>query len=417
MVWVMVVGLMTLGLFLGSVRKPAPGLPRDVGVAVFLAALFILWGLVQGILPVGHFVALGADLAPQTVPDVLSVNPTTTLRTALYFLAHLLFFIGVFIHLRRSGRQATFIRTAGIIVSLYALYGFIVYGLGNGYILWYEKWANEEYLTSTFVNRNSFAAFAGLGLLCLLAHARAVVRDRPIRSARDIIMVFSAQWWLPVSLLLVISSLFLTGSRGGFLSVMAGVVLFAFLSFMDTSGRLFQPRKILAMVVVVALGAGLFSLSGQELGDRLSGQVNVDDRFDIYPLMVDAIADQPVTGYGLGTFEETFRIYRTITIRNKYFMHGHNDYLELAMTAGIPATLVLLAAFAVLASRLWRTRNRCGPDNVYVALALAVMAQIAVHSLVDFPLQIPGVSYFWVALLAAGVAARQKVPTKEMASE
>jgi hypothetical protein len=53
--------------------------------------------------------------------------------------------------------------------ALYALYGILVWLDGNTSVLWLAKWAYPDSLTSTFVNRNSYATYAGLGLCAALA--------------------------------------------------------------------------------------------------------------------------------------------------------------------------------------------------------------------------------------------------------
>ena len=53
--------------------------------------------------------------------------------------------------------------------GLYALYGLVAFFAGNQTILWFDKWAYTNDLTSTFVNRNNYATFAGLGFIAGLA--------------------------------------------------------------------------------------------------------------------------------------------------------------------------------------------------------------------------------------------------------
>ncbi|NVJ98913.1 MAG: O-antigen ligase family protein [Alphaproteobacteria bacterium] len=407
--WVCVIALMTLVLCIRTLRTRLPEMPGLMRWAIGLVGGFIVWGFVQAWLPVGHFVDVGALSAEGMVPGVLSVNPSATLAVSLYFLAHLLFFICVFVTCRREQDPARFVRNLGIIVALYALYGFAVFVTGNKYILWFEKWANPEYLTATFVNRNSFAAYAGLGLLCLLTHAHTQMRTNSINNIEDLVHVFTRVWWLPVSILLVTFSLMLTGSRAGFISVALGVATLLLLNILGGRGeRTWQRKKLISAVAITVAAIGIFSFSSDDLGDRLSVGVGNDARLAVYPLVVDAIADQPAAGFGLGTFEESFRIYRTSTIRDLYFDRGHNDYLELAMTAGIPAALVLLLAFAMAALVLWRGWRHSRSMGPYIAPGLAAMVQLAAHSLVDFSLQMPAVSYLWVAVIAVSLAAATK---------
>ena len=51
----------------------------------------------------------------------------------------------------------------------YALFGLFAFFFTPDKVLWFDRWAYIGDLTSTFVNRNSFATFAGLGLFVVYA--------------------------------------------------------------------------------------------------------------------------------------------------------------------------------------------------------------------------------------------------------
>ena len=53
------------------------------------------------------------------------------------------------------------------IVCVYAAYGIFAYGLTPGRVLWVESPFHYRAVTSTFINPNSFAAYAGMGLLAI----------------------------------------------------------------------------------------------------------------------------------------------------------------------------------------------------------------------------------------------------------
>lgn len=93
---------------------------------------------------------------------------------------------------------------------------------------------------------------------------------------------------------------------------------------------------------------GLSAIRGETLEQRLQLDTAFEQRFDVYPLIVEAIMDRPLTGFGLDTFDDVFSIYRDENI-TVWFDRAHNDYLELAMTAGIPAAALILAFIVVVA--------------------------------------------------------------------
>ena len=71
----------------------------------------------------------------------------------------------------RQRAHGALIAVAGA-TAVYALYGLAVQFSGTNTILWFDKTAYHDVVTATFVNRNSFATFAGLGLVCAAAALR-----------------------------------------------------------------------------------------------------------------------------------------------------------------------------------------------------------------------------------------------------
>ena len=70
---------------------------------------------------------------------------------------------------RDRGRAGRILVAVASGSAVYAAYGLAVELSGANTILWLDKTAYHDVVTATFVNRNSFATFAGLGLLCTVA--------------------------------------------------------------------------------------------------------------------------------------------------------------------------------------------------------------------------------------------------------
>jgi O-antigen ligase len=117
------------------------------------------------------------------------------------------------------------------------------------------------------------------------------------------------------------------------------------------------------------------------------------------------IADHPWFGTGQGTFAYAFPSYRSSDISLWGIWDiAHNTPLEIAADMGVPIAVLVLFAwlviFAVLASGT--VRRRRGLALPVAALAVALLA--ALHSLIDFTLQIPGYSIAVLPLVGAGLA-------------
>jgi O-antigen ligase len=85
-------------------------------------------------------------------------------------------------------------------------------------------------------------------------------------------------------------------------------------------------------------------------------------------------------------------------------VRAHNTYLENALELGIPAAAMLCLAIALIAVQCFLGVGRRRRDFVFPALACAVSVQVAVHSLVDFSLQIPAVAAAYALVLGLGYA-------------
>ena len=141
-------------------------------VTPFFLAIF--WALLQttSLTPsVLHhpFWATSATMLGDTVTGSISINPQQTLEGIVRLLAY----GGIFWLALQLGRDEKRAQTAfyaiAIAAGLYAAYGLVIEFTNARMILWYEKKTYVSSLTSTFVARNHFAAYAGLGLVCTTA--------------------------------------------------------------------------------------------------------------------------------------------------------------------------------------------------------------------------------------------------------
>jgi O-antigen ligase len=215
-------------------------------------------------------------------------------------------------------------------------------------------------------------------------------------------------------------ALILTGSRGGYLSTGASLVVFGFLSLVvlrRTSGGLFWKvggagvlgALILAAVVVYGVGKSDY------LKDRAQNTFETTNmRLDLWKSAQDQWQLNPAFGTGSGTYLYYGRLFRTERVQLDP-VYVHNDYLHLLAEYGVVGAVTFLL---FLAAHLWRgmySFRRLGPKRVAVsprvlsnALALnigaiAAVASYIVHSVVDFNLHIPAnllLMAFVFALLA-----------------
>jgi O-antigen ligase len=112
------------------------------------------------------------------------------------------------------------------------------------------------------------------------------------------------------------------------------------------------------------------------------------------------IAERPLLGHGYGAYFSAFP--RLADQRfHVFYDHAHNGYLEKAVELGLPATVALYAAVALAASVCLGYRGRIGPEPLPLTAAAGTVAA-ALHSLVDFSIQIPAVAATYAVILGLG---------------
>ena len=354
------------------------------------------------------------SLLGQSLRARISVNPDATLTGLMHLITYGSLFWLTFQLTQTSERAWVAIRALVLIGSAYALYGIIVFAIGNNWVLIYPKWAYPESLTSTFVNRNSYATFAGLAFLCavtlLLNHLTPFFAlNLPLRFKTTLIIeeiVAKAAWKTLVALAIALS-LVLTGSRAGTFSTLVGFAAIITLYF--ASRKTSRKQKLYFTIFGVVLASVIFLASGNLISKRLTVdhvEANIETRNSVYASTWNAILTSPWKGTGLGTFADVFPAYRDPNnYAAFYWDKAHNTYLENALELGLPAAIaldlvVLLIGFYALRGALTRKREKMIP-----ALGLGATLLVSTHSFVDFSLQIPAVTIFYACI--AGLAVSQ----------
>ncbi|WP_448188441.1 O-antigen ligase family protein [Azospirillum sp. sgz301742] len=384
-------------------RTVAPG---RILVPSLLFAAALAWAMVQSVpgVPDQLWHPLWRDAAAALAPDVQTAGRIgLDERAALDGVMRLLCYGGVFwlalLHTRSSRRAHHFVEGLAIAGGLYAVYGLLLHVSGSETILWMEKWAYRGDVTATFVNRNTFATYAGLALLCAVAAAAHRMGAGPIRLVTLLRHVRRPTIVFPAAALVLAAALLGTGSRAGVAAAASGLgVLVAGLLVASRP----QPRTGVALVTA---GVGVVTLAGfvTLLWLRRDAMPDLPDRLRIYAMALDAIAGRPWLGSGLGSFPAVFAMERPLGLM-QVWDQAHNTYLELALELGIPAAAALILAVLWLAGLCVRGILVRHTDRVYPALGLAATVLVGMHAMLDYSMQVPAVAVTWAAIVGAGVA-------------
>lgn len=384
---------------------------KRLWVPLIASGLVTLWLLIQFVpLPLALANPVWQDAArliSMPLPQAtLSLDPGATEVS----LMRLLMLVGIFGVTLQAARQHAFalqILNVLVISSVaYALYGLISYLNGNADLLGYEKWAYVDSLTGTHVNRNSFAAYCGMGLIAsatlLLRFLKHQTHEGKLRAGDVLRRMKAKQWGLVLAIMTLASALLLTDSRGGALTTFCG--LLALLA--GTYVTQIIPRKLTVILLMAGLmmGGATYILFGQGLDERMTIVIlEREDRPNIWRVTNKMIADYPITGIGSGAYETAYYIYRDDSL-GRHFAHAHSAYLEWAAELGLPVLLIWLVVPGWVALQLMRGIKDRQQGVLYPLSALAILVQAASHSLFDFAFQINANAIILTMVLAMGVA-------------
>lgn len=320
------------------------------------------------------------------------------------FICATLVIFGCFLAQRKKA-QRRWVRAVLGFQLLIALYSAINQFMGNEFLLWFEREINALSQTGTFVNRNSYATFVGLGLLLALKEMietyHRMMRDRGNLSHWMANMVF----YLLIFLVLMYV---LTGtqSRAGIIGFLFGAVVFLLLR---KGADKKDGVEIVYYIVVAGLAILVYvsSFSHLEGLDVRLGRADDEfygSRYLIYETIWSAITINPWAGYGVGSFEQLFRAIQPQELAFLTFDKAHNVFLELFFELGVPVALCLIAAVSLLVLQVAQYSGELG------RVVVAAWAMVAMQGLVDFSIQIPAVAYllFGMTGVAFGEGVRKR---------
>jgi len=337
----------------------------------------------------------GALIAAQIVLH-LSAYPHDTVSISLQYFAYaMLCFLAGQTLLR--GAQA---RSLALIFSVYgaALAGFaLLQGISsNGKLYWIRQPRSGGWIYGPYVNHNHYAGL--MEMLVPIPLIVALTRLAPAK-VRAVAAATAA---------VMVGTIFLSGSRGGMMAIVAELVILAALLVKQKRGL----RTAIGIGVFLAIVVGLLVwIGGAELSQRIAtagpghSELSSDIRSYINRDGFRMFLKRPVLGWGLGTFPIVYPQFRTF-YTNFFVNEAHNDYLQLLVEMGVLGFATMLWFVVTLYLRAFKKiKNWPGEMSGAVTLACVLgLSGILIHSAVDFNLQIPGNAALFYVLCTIAAA-------------
>lgn len=232
-----------------------------------------------------------------------------------------------------------------------------------------------------FINRNHFGGFAALFCApAVFLAADSITQKRYFHSILQGLCLAALCFTTVMSL-----------SKGAWLAL-AVSLLFALLTLIIRkqwlSSILLAGSTILAVAVLIFI-----PLPSRQLNERLASLSNisknqsVETRFSTWRDSYAILRDYPFSGTGANAFRTVFPQYRTASTR-KPFEHAENEYVQIPVEFGIPATVMLIIILACLAAR-WKSALSAPAGGTIPLCVAGILAVVATHALTDFAIRIP----------------------------
>lgn len=398
---------------------------------ILVFGIMLLWGLkvlIDGrmqvtaspiLIPlIGLLIVATIQILPLESGDraTISYDTYATTQTGIKIFASICFFLLFSSFVNTDERRNTAVR---VIIAMCVLIALV--GIGQSYIgkaLW------QRGTFGPFVNRNHFAGFLEMGV----GLAGGLIVGRSVR--RELLAVYAS------CVLAMCAGIVLSASRGGVLALAAEIVFLAIIAiplFLSRNRDGSQARfgTILRAAGALVLGAsaiiGSMYLVGSEglvqnisqTSSELEEQQPASERFsrtNIWSATGQMIKDHPWLGVGLGAYQYAYTRYDPSSGAQRV-EQSHNDYLQIVADGGIIGGVLALIFIILLFARSFsaaQTRDR--RRRAIILGALAGCFAIAIHSFVEFNLQVTSNSQLFLALVALATPERsrgQKHPTGE----
>ncbi len=361
-----------------------------------LAAAF-LYSVIQ-IVPFGKLAEIAGV---ENISRTISLNPFGTRIAAVHFLALLLFFAALLTFIDSAKRMRKIVAVITIFGFAFAFFAILqavlsplkIYGI-------YEVPYASPF--GSFVNRHNFAAYMEM-TLCLplgLMFVGAVGKDRRLLYITAIALMGIA--------------LLLSGSRGGLISLLAGIFFLIILTTKTKNYNQMALKVGLAILLVATIVAGSILIGGESSLSRFAETANSDDfstnRTHIWSVTLSVILRNLPFGAGFGAFGVAYTPFDTLNGLGRV-EQAHNDYLEVLATAGIVG--LIIGGFFIF--QLFRIGlENAKTTNLFrrgvCVGAFAGCFAILVHSLFDFVLHTTAISILFLTLVSLVAVSGNKFP-------
>lgn len=344
--------------------------------------------------------------------------------------AYVVFFGLTLVLVDSQRRLMTVIYVMAATAVFEAVYGLAANFMGDAFPFWRPTWYGHHWATGTFINKNHYAAHLSLGVSLMLGVCLAFISRQSARSR-------AASWQVRLEqlaatlldpgylrfgfLLILLTALFFSQSRGAFLSlaIAAGGLLFFGMYWRDfrasatrVSGYPSAERRFLPWLILLGLVAAVW-LSSSGLFGRLSPSDLADTgRLVTWRITFSIWLDHWVFGVGNGAFQYVFTHYKEAALDGSLYDFAHNDHLQLLAEQGVIGSLLFLTVFLLCWRQMLVAYCKRNGSVSEQGLLLGIMIGVTafyLHGFVDFNFHIPANALWFYTLLGLGLVSASRI--------
>ncbi|MFT5609524.1 MAG: putative inorganic carbon (HCO3(-)) transporter [Arenicella sp.] len=311
--------------------------------------------------------------------------------------------------------------TVSVIISVSiveAVYGVAASLMGESFTLW--RPTDGPSAGGTFVNKNHFAAhlsFAvGLSIgLCLyflrlleFSTSRGKFRGLLIRMTKLVLTPIGFTFGV---LLILMSGMFLSQSRGALIALLISVLVILALGVI-LHGRKSPEGRILPYILLITLFASFWLGLGNMFSSFVSILAKDTSRWAHWQQTWTMFTEHWFVGVGNGAYQYVFTQFKAGDYTHYLIDYAHNDHLQLLSEQGLMGALLWYAGLCLLFFRFLSAYFKKHSSRRYQCLLVGLLIALAaffLHGFVDFNFHIPANALWFYAILGLGLVVSDRI--------
>lgn len=224
-----------------------------------------------------------------------------------------------------------------------------------------------------------------------------------------------AQVLYGLALVLQVSTIFYTQTRGALLGFLGGLVIAGIYIAWKGTGE-WRPWRNIALYglgALVVLATMFFALRNtslvqnsptlQRLASISLADKTTQARFQIWQMAYSGFVEKPIVGWGPENFSYVFNKYYQPSMysQEQWFDRAHNQFLDWLIAGGIPAFLLYLSLFGLCAVAIVRSDKLNVPEQ---AVLLGLLGAYGFNNLLVFGDLMSSVYFFFILAFIHGLS-------------